>query len=195
MMENAKSGSLQKAVNHFLEQHQCIETYNHCVSVGDYAYQLGEHILDHPSKARIAGLLHDVSAIYPNNQRIDVANKLGIQLYKEELEFPMIIHQKLSKQIAISEFNISDSEILLAIECHTTLRAGYSDLDLVVFVADKIKWDQEGEPPYLEGLLKALDQSLEHAAYYYIDFILNNGIKVIHPWLWDAYLEIGDKIF
>ena len=25
----------------------------------------------------------------------------------------------------------------------------YSDIDLVLFVADKIKWDQEGKPPYL----------------------------------------------
>ena len=53
------------------------------------------------------------------------------------------------------DFGIEDNEILSAIECHTTLKKNYSDIDLVLFVADKIKWDQEGKPPYLDGLLQA----------------------------------------
>ena len=36
-------------------------------------------------------------------------------------------------------FDITDNEILSAIECHTTLKGKYSQLDLVVFVANKNK--------------------------------------------------------
>ncbi len=182
---------LKNEIKQYLVSKNCEKTYCHCMEVGEYAYQLGEKYLTSPEKVSIAGYLHDISAIYPNNQRISVAQKYGIELNEAEMAFPMIIHQKISKSIAKMDFGIEDNEILSAIECHTTLKKNYSDIDLVLFVADKIKWDQEGKPPYLDGLLQALNCSLENAAYFYIDYILKHDIKVVHPWLWDAYNQLN----
>ncbi|EFT93317.1 bis(5'-nucleosyl)-tetraphosphatase (symmetrical) YqeK [Enterococcus faecalis] len=181
---------LKNEIKQYLVSKNCEKTYYHCMEVGEYAYQLGEKYLTSPEKVSIAGYLHDISAIYPNNQRINVAQKYGIELNEAEMAFPMIIHQKISKSIAKMDFGIEDNEILSAIECHTTLKKNYSDIDLVLFVADKIKWDQEGKPPYLDGLLQDLNCSLENAAYFYIDYILKHDIKVVHPWLWDAYNQL-----
>lgn len=103
---------------------------------------------------------------------IEVANILGIEIYDEERKMPLIIHQKISKVIAQDIFKINDTSILSAIECHTTLKKEPSKLDLLLFVSDKVKWDQDGNPPYLEGLLYNLDKSLEHSALYYIDYLL-----------------------
>ncbi|EGO2738057.1 HD domain-containing protein [Enterococcus faecalis] len=182
---------LKNEIKQYLVSKNCEKTYYHCMEVGEYAYQLGEKYLTSPEKVSIAGYLHDISAVYPNNQRINVAQKYGIELNEAEMAFPMIIHQKISKSIAKIDFGIEDNEILSAIECHTTLKKNYSDIDLVLFVADKIKWDQEGKPPYLDGLLQALNCSLENAAYFYIDYILKHDIKVVHPWLWDAYNQLN----
>ena len=182
---------LKNEIKQYLVSKNCEKTYYHCMEVGEYAYQLGEKYLTSPEKVCIAGYLHDISAVYPNNQRISVAQKYGIELNETEMAFPMIIHQKISKSIAKMDFGIEDNEILSAIECHTTLKKNYSDIDLVLFVADKIKWDQEGKPPYLDGLLQALNCSLENAAYFYIDYILKHDIKVVHPWLWDAYNQLN----
>ncbi|MBD9912255.1 bis(5'-nucleosyl)-tetraphosphatase (symmetrical) YqeK [Enterococcus faecalis] len=182
---------LKNEIKQYLVSKNCEKTYYHCMEVGEYAYQLGEKYLTSPEKVSIAGYLHDISAVYPNNQRINVAQKYGIKLNEAEMAFPMIIHQKISKSIAKMDFGIEDNEILSAIECHTTLKKNYSDIDLVLFVADKIKWDQEGKPPYLDGLLQALNCSLENAAYFYIDYILKHDIKVVHPWLWDAYNQLN----
>ena len=181
---------LKNEIKQYLVSKNCEKTYYHCMEVGEYAYQLGEKYLTSPEKVSIAGYLHDISEVYPNNQRINVAQKYGIELNEAEMAFPMIIHQKISKSIAKMDFGIEDNEILSAIECHTTLKKNYSDIDLVLFVADKIKWDQEGKPPYLDGLLQALNCSLENAAYFYIDYILKHDIKVVHPWLWDAYNQL-----
>ncbi|MGH2247360.1 bis(5'-nucleosyl)-tetraphosphatase (symmetrical) YqeK [Enterococcus faecalis] len=181
---------LKNEIKQYLVSKNCEKTYYHCMEVGEYAYQLGEKYLTSPEKVSIAGYLHDISAVYPNNQRINVAQKYGIELNEAEMAFPMIIHQKISMSIAKMDFGIEDNEILSAIECHTTLKKNYSDIDLVLFVADKIKWDQEGKPPYLDGLLQALNCSLENAAYFYIDYILKHDIKVVHPWLWDAYNQL-----
>ncbi|EGO2705029.1 bis(5'-nucleosyl)-tetraphosphatase (symmetrical) YqeK [Enterococcus faecalis] len=182
---------LKNEIKQYLVSKNCEKTYYHCMEVGEYAYQLGEKYLTSPEKVSIAGYLHDISAVYPNNQRINVAQKYGIELNEAEMAFPMIIHQKISKSIAKMDFGIEDNEILSAIECHKTLKKNYSDIDLVLFVADKIKWDQEGKPPYLDGLLQALNCSLENAAYFYIDYILKHDIKVVHPWLWDAYNQLN----
>ncbi|EML5026388.1 bis(5'-nucleosyl)-tetraphosphatase (symmetrical) YqeK [Enterococcus faecalis] len=182
---------LKNEIKQYLVSKNCEKTYYHCMEVGEYAYQLGEKYLTSPEKVSIAGYLHDISAVYPNNQRISVAQKYGIELNETEMAFPMIIHQKISKSIAKMDFGIEDNEILSAIECHTTLKKNYSDIDLVLFVADKIKWDQEGKPPYLDGILQALNCSLENAAYFYIDYILKHDIKVVHPWLWDAYNQLN----
>lgn len=182
---------LKNEIKQYLVSKNCEKTYYHCMEVGEYAYQLGEKYLTSPEKVSIAGYLHDISAVYPNNQRISVAQKYGIELNETEMAFPMIIHQKISKSIAKMDFGIEDNEILSAIECHTTLKKNYSNIDLVLFVADKIKWDQEGKPPYLDGLLQALNCSLENAAYFYIDYILKHDIKVVHPWLWDAYNQLN----
>ncbi|ETC90533.1 phosphohydrolase [Enterococcus faecalis PF3] len=189
-MEMDHQQVLKNEIKQYLVSKNCEKTYYHCMEVGEYAYQLGEKYLTSPEKVSIAGYLHDISAIYPNNQRISVAQKYGIELNEAEMAFPMIIHQKISKSIAKMDFGIEDNEILSAIECHTTLKKNYSDIDLVLFVADKIKWDQEGKPPYLDGLLQALNCSLENAAYFYIDYILKHDIKVVHPWLWDAYNQL-----
>lgn len=182
---------LKNEIKQYLVSKNCEKTYYHCMEVGEYAYQLGEKYLTSPEKVSIAGYLHDISAVYPNNQRINVAQKYGIELNEAEMAFPMIIHQKISKSIAKMDFGIEDNEILSAIECHTTLKKNYSDIDLVLFVADKIKWDQEGKPPYLDGLLQALNCSLENTAYFYIDYILKHDIKVVHPWLWDTYNQLN----
>lgn len=187
-----RSGDLAADVRRFLESHGCPKTARHCMNVGAEARSLALRFGADPDGAEIAGWLHDISAIYPNAERIAVARALAIEVLPEEESFPMIIHQKLSVEIARHLFGIERQDILDAIGCHTTLKAPSSLLDRVVFVADKIAWDQAGTPPYLPHLNGQLDQSLEHAAMAYIRFLWNqkDKLKVVHPWLADAYVDL-----
>ena len=59
---------------------------------------------------------------------------------------------------------------------------------VIVFVADKVAWDQSGTPPYLNELVHALDKSLDAAALSYVDYLWRRRgeLRVIHPWLVDA---------
>ena len=135
--------------------------------------------------AEIAGYLHDISAVYSNDIRIQVSHDLGIEVLPEEETFPMIIHQKISKEMARDLFHINDQEILDAVGCHTTLKKDSTLLDKVLFVADKIEWDQNGEPPYLDQITQQLEHSLNHASFEYINFLWKQreNLRVIHPWL------------
>lgn len=191
---NTLSGNLKDDIYIFLVNNGCPKTAEHCVRVGKEARQIAERFIANADSAEIAGYLHDISAVYSNDVRIQVSYDLGIEVLSEEEAFPMIIHQKISKEMARDIFNIMDQEILDAVGCHTTLKKNSTILDKVLFVADKIEWDQNGEPPYLFQITQKLDHSLNDAAFEYIDFLWKqrDNLGVIHPWLRDAYYELKD---
>lgn len=143
-------------------------------------------------KVEIACFLHDISAIIPKDDYIEVCESNDIEVLDVERKLPMLLHQKISKLIAEKTFNITDKEILSSIESHTTLRGQPCDIDMAVFIADKLSWDQDGIPPFFTCVLEGLKDSLEKACLAYIDYCLdNNMILIPHPMLIEAkyYLD------
>ena len=55
-------------------------------------------------KIRLACALHDISVIIPKDKWIDTCRKKDIGLIKEEIELPLLVHQKLSAAIAQGRF-------------------------------------------------------------------------------------------
>ncbi|WP_241139101.1 bis(5'-nucleosyl)-tetraphosphatase (symmetrical) YqeK [Bacillus mycoides] len=190
------TGKIENDIKAFLLKYNKEFTYKHSIRVANEARKIAEIFYEDEEKAAIAGYLHDISAIFPNEERIAVAEKFGIEILQEEREFPMIIHQKLSKVIAKEVFKVEDKEVLNAICCHTTLRKHATKMDLVLFIADKLEWDQIGTPPYLINVKKALGNSLEHAAFVYISYLWErkDTLKVIHPWLEEAYWYLKEIV-
>lgn len=190
------TGDCMNDAYQFLVQHHLPAVAEHSKRVSQEAERLAKECLYPEHKAAIAGILHDISAVFPSAERLSVAQELGIPVLDEEIDFPMLLHQKISKVMAQDLFQIRDLEILNAIECHTTLRKNPGQLDLILFVADKIKWDQEGTPPYVEELNRALHDSITSAAYCYIHYLMlhKNELKVVHLWLSEAYLDLEKRV-
>jgi predicted HD superfamily hydrolase involved in NAD metabolism len=189
-------GNIRLDTVEFLKLHHCSSTAEHSLRVADQAASLAIRFGLDPGLAETAGLLHDISAVYPNNERISIAKALEIPVLPEEETFPMILHQKISRVMANQIFGVTNDSVLSAIECHTTLKASPSKLDMILFVADKIQWDQSGTPPYIDELYKGLDQSLEHASFAYIAYLWSHKdkLRVIHPWLREAYHYFSNKV-
>lgn len=187
---------LREDVYHFLSKNDCEETAKHCLKVGEESKRIALLFGANPIDAEYAGYLHDISAVFPNEIRISIARQLGIEVLPEEEIFPMIIHQKLSKHMAGDLFNITNPDILDAVGCHTTLRRKSTLLDKVLFVADKIEWDQQGIPPYIKEINRELNKSIDHASFAYINYLWQQRqkLKVIHPWLKDAYDDLSPLI-
>ena len=186
-------GDLRSDASALLLLHGCAHTIGHSARVAAEAERLATHYNLESQSAYQAAWLHDISAIVPNHKRIMLAEQLGVEILPEERQLPMIIHQKLSVCIAAEVFGIDHRAILSAIGCHTTLRAGASLLDMVVFVADKIAWDQPGDPPYLDAIRAASTQSLPAAALVYLRYLWERRatLAVVHPWLVAAYQELS----
>jgi predicted HD superfamily hydrolase involved in NAD metabolism len=177
-------------------QHGQATTAGHCSSVANKAKELARLFSEDETKAEIAGWLHDISAVIPNEERIQMARANNLEVLPEEEKLPMIIHQKLSRLIALNVFYVDDEEILSAVECHTTLKANASQLDKLVFVADKIAWDQEGKPPYLKEILAALEHSLDTAALVYLEYLWQQRetLPVLHPWVIEARASLSERL-
>ena len=184
------SKNIEIQVREFLNYYGKDKTVFHSYEVANKAKELAEKFNVPKDKAYLAGLLHDISVVIPDDERIEIQKSLGEEVLKEEEKLPMILHQKQSVCIAKELFNIKDREILSAIECHTTLKKNASSLDKVVFIADKIKWDRDHSAPYLKQLNKALDISLDQGCKTYIEWALTD-IFVLHPWLKDAMCDLG----
>lgn len=190
------TGNLKHDIYLFLTVNNCPKTAEHCLDVGTEARKIALLFDVDPQAAEIAGWLHDISAVIPINERIAVSMDLEIEILPEEEVFPMIIHQKISRVMAREIFMIMDIEILEAVACHTTLRAKSTLLDKVLFVADKIAWDQNGDPPYIQELNKNLNKSITHAAFSYINYLWErkDTLKVVHPWVKEAYEDLKGEV-
>lgn len=179
-------GDVVKTLNH----HNLKRILHHTIRVVMRSEELAKEFNCDVESAKKAALLHDISGIIDNDKRLEVCHQLGIPVCDEEKTLPLITHQKLSESIARVCYGIRDKEILSAIKCHTTLKRNPSQLDLIVFIADKLDWDQEGIPPYYDQMMAALEDSLEASALVYIRKMKPNMV-VKHPWLLEAqsYLE------
>jgi predicted HD superfamily hydrolase involved in NAD metabolism len=186
------TGDIRADMVAFLTERGFAVTAEHCLRVGSEARVLAERFGANLDSAEICGWLHDISAVIPNAERIAVAEALQLAILPEEHTAPMIVHQKLSAEMARALFHIDDPAILSAISCHTTLKAGATLLDKILFVADKIAWDQFGDPPYLADILSAAGQSIDAATAVYLDYLWQRRaeILVIHPWFEAAYREM-----
>ena len=82
-----------------------------------------------------AALLHDIAKTLPLEKALLLAEKQGKTL---KTDIPTVIHQYTGTMLALEDFgrDIVNDDILSAIECHTTGKAGMTALDKMLFVAD-----------------------------------------------------------
>lgn len=186
------TGVLADDVPAFLRAHDRPATAVHSAAVAAEAERLAKRYGVNSDQASSAGWLHDISGAIPGAARLEAAQQLGLEILPEEAQFPVILHQKLSVVLSHLLFGINDLDVLTAIGCHTTLRAQATPLDQVVFLADKLAWDQPGTPPYLHGLLEAMDRSLAEGAWYFVDYLWQRRatLTVVHPWLCAAHADL-----
>lgn len=174
----------------FLEHHGFLHIATHVNAVALEARTLAERFGLDTNTAEVAGMMHDIAVIVPNAERVALSRALGLPICPEEDQVPMILHQQHGKVFARDLFGIRDDRVLSAIECHTTLKANSSQFDRVVFLADKISWDQPGTPPYLNALLATLEHDLDAGIRFFLEYLISSpNLLVVHPWLREAHSE------
>ena len=178
----------------YLEHHR-EKTLRHAEEVASTAAGLaGIHGLDR-WKARLAALLHDISAVMTPQGMYSAAVSRGMELDPAEEKYHFLLHQRMSRIMAEEMFSVTDPDILSAVECHTTLKEGAGAYDELIFISDKISWDQEGKPPYHNTLLALAESSLDEACFFYIGYQFDHGLVLMpHSWMTGAYEELKKRV-
>ena len=156
------------------------KTLAHVQAVSEECAHLARRFGLNEENCRIAGMLHDISAVIRPGDMLAWAETHHMPLCEAERRHPFLLHQRMSRLVAETAFGIADESILSAIECHTTLKSNASPCDMVLFIADKIAWDQPGEPPYLQAVTNALETSLAKACLAYMTDTEQSG-KLLFP--------------
>lgn len=171
--------------------HDKEDVLKHVENVVDIAVELAKIYKLDIVKTTLAALLHDISGIMTPQEMYDFAKMRGLEIDPAEEKYHALLHQRVSKIIAQEEYDITDSDILNAIECHTTLKKNASMYDKIIFIADKISWDSKGIPSYDYLLKSCTTETLDEACYLYIKYQFDNNLLVMpHQWLIEAYEDL-----
>ena len=167
------------------------DVLSHVEDVARIAVELAKTYKLDIDKIKLAALLHDISGIMTPQEMYDFAITKGLEIDPAEEKYHALLHQRVSKIIAQEEFDITDSDVLNAIECHTTLKKNANMCDKIIFIADKISWDSKGVPSYADLLKSTTVESLDAACYSYIKYQFDNNLLVMpHQWLTEAYDDL-----
>ncbi|MCK8061138.1 MULTISPECIES: HD domain-containing protein [unclassified Fusibacter] len=101
--------NLDRSVDMIFNAYGLQVSKRHVKRVAGYIVETARLLDINEEKAKVAALLHDIGGIVPCKERIDYCELHGIKLCEEERELPLIIHQKISKHIAHTQFKIKHS--------------------------------------------------------------------------------------
>jgi len=185
--ELMSSNPIEETLESLCERVDKLDLYDHLEHVAEVSKQLCEHFKIDPKVGYMAGLLHDVGRLINIEDYTKILEKKGVVVTEEELSIPDVLHSKISAIIAEEVFHLDDNSIH-AIKNHTTLRKKPNELEKIIFIADKMTWEDED---FVENISDLVFQNLNVACYnalaYIIDDIEEKNGKVLSNTL-EAYL-------
>ena len=162
----------------------------HSLMVCEMARELAQlHGVDE-EKATTAALLHDCAKCLPLSEMKKLVLEDGQKPDEETLSNGGLLHGPAGAVLARDRLGVTDPEILQAIDCHTTGRAGMTKLDMIVYLADKIERSRKPYP-MLEKLRALSQQDLRRAVMASlqstVEFVRGKGDKPLHPQTLKSY--------
>ncbi|MBO5371774.1 MAG: bis(5'-nucleosyl)-tetraphosphatase (symmetrical) YqeK [Lachnospiraceae bacterium] len=122
------------------------DRYYHTLGVMYTAASLAMRYEYDIEQASLAGLLHDCAKCIPDKEKISICKKNNIKMREIEAENPFLLHAKLGAYLARERYKITDTDILHAIEVHTTGAPAMNLLDKIIFVSDYIEPARDKAP-------------------------------------------------
>ena len=163
----------------------------HSINVSEEAVRFAEKYGGDVEKARLAGLLHDVTKETDFDSQLQIIENGGIILTELERRSPKLWHAISGAVYVRDKLGITDPDIFNAIRYHTTGRGGMSQLEKVVFLADFTS--AERDYPDIDVIREHAENSLEEGMLYGIRFtvsrLLSRG-NTVSPDAIDAYNDI-----
>ncbi|MEK7217079.1 MAG: bis(5'-nucleosyl)-tetraphosphatase (symmetrical) YqeK [Chloroflexota bacterium] len=156
-----------------------------------------------PEAAELAGFLHDIARAQRPEVLLQLARDLGLPIDPVEETTPLLLHGPVGAALARDAVTGAGDDVFQAITWHSTARPGMSDLEKVVFLADKLDPGKAGYyPPELNPLGQLAKAGLDEAVVFYLDWqlrhLLERGLAIhsaaVHARNWLLPHRHGDKL-
>ena len=163
----------------------------HSLNVSAEAVRYAEKYGGDVEKARLAGLLHDVTKETDFDTQLQIIENGGIMLTELEKRSPKLWHAISGACYVRDVIGIDDEDIFNAIRFHTTARAGMSQLEKIIFPADFTS--AERDYPDIDVIREHAEHSIEEGMLYGIKFTISRLVgrgDLVSPDALSAYNDI-----
>ena len=151
--------------------------YEHTINVKKMAVKLAKHYGTDPEQAALAALLHDAAKELPKDEMRAIMQAYPEYAQGGEARPTPVWHGICAAILARTEWGVTDEAVLSAIACHTAGKAGMTQLDKILYLADMTSAERDW--PGVEKLrkleLKDLDAAMLAALKQTNDFVLSQG--------------------
>lgn len=157
---------------------------DHLEGVSRLAAELAPRYGADPSRAALAGFLHDLARARDPRDLAAQAEQMGLAVDPVESAVPVLLHGPVAAAVAERELGIHDPEIVDAIACHSTGRWGMSPLEKTVFLADKLDPEKGAYYPGLEDLPQLSVRDPDGAVLAFLEWQIRRLVEqggLVHP--------------
>lgn len=164
--------------------------YFHSLCVADEALRLAQKYGGNSEKCYLAGLLHDITKNSPDEEHLQIFETFGIMLNDIEKNAEKLWHAMSGAAYIENVLKIDDKEIITAVRYHTTARAGMTQLEKLLYLADFTSLDRDYDD--IDVMREKVDISLEAALDYALSYTINDLVsrgKPLHLDTVNAYNE------
>lgn len=170
--------------------------FKHCLGVEQAAINLAERFGVDVEKAGLAGLLHDYAKKLSDEEFLALIDKYALNPALKDWG-NNVWHGMVGIYKIQEDLELTDPEILRAIEIHTVGSAQMSDLDKVVYVADYIEPNRDfpGVEKAREIAYVALNQAVAYETAHTVEHLAHKGLPIYPQTLetYNAYVHYLEK--
>lgn len=169
--------------------------YEHTINVKKMAVKLAKHYGTDPEQAALAALLHDAAKELPKDEMRAIMQAYPEYAQGGEARPTPVWHGICAAILARTEWGVTDEAVLSAIACHTAGKAGMTQLDKILYLADMTSAERDwpGVNKLRKLELKDLDAAMLAALKQTNDFVLSQG-KPLDPVSKAAYDDIKARV-
>ncbi len=173
-----------------LQERLTPKRYNHSLCVADEAVRLAKKYGGDCEKAYLAGLLHDITKNATQEEHLQIFSRFGIMLNDIEKNAEKLWHAISGAAYIENVLKIDDKEIITAVRYHTTARAGMTQLEKLLYLADFTSADRDYDD--IDVMREKVEISQEAALDYALSYTINDLVsrgKPLHLDTVNAYNE------
>ncbi len=126
------------ALTEYVRRTLSCERFLHSRNTAKTAVRLAKQVGTDCKKAFLAGLLHDIAREDAASDLLLEARANGIIVRTVDIKRPVLLHGKVAA-VRARALGIDDPSVLLAIASHVAGRRGWTLLEQLVYLADKIE--------------------------------------------------------